>query len=72
MAKSIQEIHIEMESNKELIKELWDTWHISKTACYGAKLLTYERMKYTCKWMVKKYPEYSNMAFYKYLDRNIN
>jgi hypothetical protein len=72
MAKSINETFIEMEQNKDLMKELWDTWHISKTACYGAKLLTYERMLYTSKWMNKKYPEISKMAFYKYLDRNIN
>jgi len=71
--KSINDIFLEMESNKDLKVKLWEVWQASRGAVpFQPNGFTYARMQYTSKWMHEYYPEFSKIAFYKYLDRNIN
>jgi len=71
--KSIQDIFIEMESNKDLKTKLWEVWHASHGAVpYQSNGYISARMSYTAKFMNQYFPEFSKAAFYKYLDRNIN
>lgn len=74
--KSILEHFREMETDKELIRTLWEYWHTTKTALSGNDLkggsYINARMSLTIKWMHEKYPEHSKAVYFKYLDRNIN